>query len=300
MTYSIAARDERTGRFGVAVQSHWFAAGALVPWAQPGVGAVATQATVEVGYGPRGLELMAAGKDAGSSLEALLAQDDDADVRQVAMVDARGHVATHTGDDCIKMAGHRRGPGYSVQANMMLRDSVPRVMAEAYESSDGDLADRLLGALDAAEAASGDIRGRQAAGLLVVAAEPSDEPWNDVVVHLRVDDHPEPLVELRRLFTRRSAYERMEEAERLELAGDPEGALHAQEVALAAYPDDPEFAFWTAISRARAGRVQDAVSTIGVAYGASDGWPELLRRLSADRQVELEDDVVAALLSADP
>jgi uncharacterized Ntn-hydrolase superfamily protein len=300
MTYSIAARDERTGRFGVAVQSHWFAAGALVPWARPGVGAVATQATVEVGYGPRGLELMAAGKDAGSSLEALLAQDDDAEVRQVAMVDARGHAATHTGDDCIQMAGHRRGPGYSVQANMMLRDTVPRAMAEAFESSEGDLAERLIRALDAAEAEAGDIRGRQAAGILVVAAEPSDEPWNDVLVHLRVDDHPEPLVELRRLLTRKAAYEHLEEAERLELADDLPAALASQEAALSAYPDDPEFAFWAAISRARAGRVDEAVRTIEVAYSAHHGWPELLRRLTGDGQLDLDDDVVAALLSVEP
>jgi uncharacterized Ntn-hydrolase superfamily protein len=243
---------------------------------------------------------MAAGKDAGSSLEALLAQDDDAEVRQVAMVDARGHVATHTGEDCIKMAGHQRGAGYSVQANMMLRDGVPRAMAEAFESSDGGFAERLLAALDAAEAEAGDIRGRQAAGILVVADEPSDEPWNDVLVHLRVDDHPDPLAELRRLLGRKAAYERMEEAERLEMADDPAAALEAQEVALAAYPDDPEFAFWVAIARARAGKVDDAVRTIGVAYRAPGGWPELLRRLATDRQVELEDDVVAALLSAEP
>jgi uncharacterized Ntn-hydrolase superfamily protein len=300
MTYSIAARDERTGQFGVAVQSHWFAAGALVPWATPGVGAVATQAMVEVGYGPRGIELMSAGKDAGSSLEALLAQDDDAELRQVAMVDARGHVATHTGEDCIRMAGHRRGAGYSVQANMMLRDTVPRAMAEAFEAADGELADRLLVALDAAEAEAGDIRGRQAAGILVVAAEPTDEPWNDTLVHLRVDDHPAPLDELRRLLARKAAYEHMEEAERLELADDPAGALAAHESALAAYPDDPEFAFWTAISRARAGKVDEAARTIEVAYRAYHGWPELLRRLADDQQIELEDDVVAALLSVEP
>lgn len=201
MTYSIAARDPRTGELGAAVQSHWFAAGELVPWAEAGVGAVATQALVGVGYGPLGLDLMRGGKRAPQALRALLAADEGEMHRQVAMVDPAGEVAAHTGSRCLREAGHRTGDGYSVQANMMLRDTVWDAMAEAFEKSTGPLTYRLLAALDAAEAEGGDVRGRQAAGILVVKDAPSGRPWEDVVVHLRVDDHPAPLEELRRLVT---------------------------------------------------------------------------------------------------
>jgi uncharacterized Ntn-hydrolase superfamily protein len=297
MTYSIAARDARTGQLGVAVQSHWFAAGSLVPWVRPGVGAVATQAMVEVGYGPRGLASMEEGSDATTALESLLADDDDAAVRQVAMVDALGTVATHTGADCIRMAGHRGGDGYSAQANMMLRDTVPDAMADVYERADGDLAHRLLAALDAAEAEAGDIRGRQAAGIVVVAAEPSDEPWRDTLLHLHVDDHPAPLTELRRLVELKASYDRMEEAERLDLAGEHDAALAEQEAAFAAHPDAAEFAFWTAVSRAGAGRIEEARAAIAVAFDANAGWAELLRRLADDGQIDLRDEAVSALIA---
>ena len=172
-TYSIVALDPETGELGVAVQSHWFSVGALVPWARAGVGAVATQSLVEPGYGPLGLELMAAGKTASQALDALKVADAHPEIRQVAMVDAEGNVAAHTGDNCIPEAGHRTGENYSVQANLMANDTVPDAMARAFESAEGDLAARLLAALQAAEAAGGDIRGKQSAAILVVSGEPT-------------------------------------------------------------------------------------------------------------------------------
>ncbi|HEX6312130.1 MAG TPA: DUF1028 domain-containing protein, partial [Acidimicrobiia bacterium] len=200
MTYSIVARDPRTGALGVAVQSHYFAAGAVVPWAEAGVGAVATQSVVDVGYGPRGLALMRKGVAAPEALARLVADDPMAPLRQVAMVDAAGRVGIHTGAGCVQEAVDGQGAEFSVQANMMLRPTVADAMRAAYEAAGDELPLRLLAALDAAEAEGGDARGRQSAGLLVVSGDRSDEPWNHVIADARVDDHPDPLVELRRVF----------------------------------------------------------------------------------------------------
>jgi uncharacterized Ntn-hydrolase superfamily protein len=297
MTYSIVARDPETGDFGVAVQSHWFAAGEGVPWAEPGVGAVATQAMIDESYGPRGLALMRSGRSAPEALEQLVAEDEGRDHRQIAMVDARGTVAVHTGSRCLRHAGHRTGDAFSAQANMMMNPTVWGAMAAAYEREVGkDLAHRLLGALEAAEAEGGDIRGRQAAGILVVKATPSDRPWQDTIVHFRVDDHPEPLAELRRLVDLKSAYAKMDAAERLEIAGDLAGALRELQEALLAQRDNPEFAFWTAVAMAGQGRVDEARDTIRMAYRAGDGWVELLKRLAAEGFLEVPQETIAALL----
>lgn len=296
MTYSIVARDPDTGDFGVAVQSHWFAAG-IVCWAEPGVGAVATQATALVDHGPLGLGLMRAGASAPAALAARLAADEDREHRQVAMVDRDGVVAVHTGARCIREAGHRVGDGFSCQANMMLHDAVWDAMSGTFTASPGDLADRLLATLEVAEAEGGDIRGRQAARILIVRAEPSAEPWTDALVDLRVDDHEAPLPELRRLLDLHRAYERLETAEELELAGDARRALDERVEATAQIPTNPEIAFWTALSLAGAGRLEEARRTIEVAFGAHPGWEELLRRLAADDLVELPPEALAVLLA---
>jgi uncharacterized Ntn-hydrolase superfamily protein len=297
VTYSIVSRDPVTGDLGVAVQSHWFAAGAEVMWAQAGVGVVATQATIEVSYGPRGLALMKDGASAPEALEQLLAMDEGREYRQVAMVDAAGSVGVHTGSLCIREAGHRIGQGISAQANMMLRATVWDAMSEAYGRSTGmDLAHRLIDALDAAEAEGGDIRGRQAAGILVVRGAPSERPWEDTLVHIRVDDHPQPLLELRRLVDLQAAYGWLEAAEELELAGDLAGALRQRRRALAAYPTHAEIAFWTAIDLAGRGEIEEARQIMAVPFGEHDGWAELLRRLAADGFVDIPQEAIAALL----
>ncbi len=200
MTYSIVARDPETGNLGVAVQSHWFSVGTVVTWAESGVGAIATQAFAEPAYGPRGLALMRLGVDPATALAALTGADPDRSRRQVALVDTGGRVAVHTGYQCIEAAGHVTAEGVSCQANMMRGPSVWPAMLEAYHESRGDLADRLMAALDAAEAAGGDLRGRQSAAMLVVNATSSGQPWRDRIVDLRVDDAADPLSELRRLL----------------------------------------------------------------------------------------------------
>jgi uncharacterized Ntn-hydrolase superfamily protein len=287
MTYSIVARDPQTGEMGVAVQSHWFAAGNVVPWAEAGVGAVATQATVEISYGPRGLDLMRAGATSSEALEELLARDTDRDVRQVAMIDVTGEVATHTGASTIPEAGHARGPGFSCQANMMWANTVWDAMARAYTGATGDLASRLLESLDAAEAERGDVRGRQAAGILIVGAEPLDEPWRGVRMHLHTDDHPEPLADLRRLVDLHRAYDRLEAAEELALADDREGAAEAVAAALRLAPGSDEVRFWSAIDMASSGLLDEADRFIRESFASDPGWEELFRRLVAHKLVEL-------------
>jgi len=206
MTYSIVARDPETGELGVAVQSRAFNTGAVVPWAAPGVGVVATQSYTEVSYGPLGLELLGAGKTPEQALADLVAADDDSAYRQVAILGAGGQVAVHVGEACIPAAGNAAGDGFSAQANMVDSERVWESMAEAFEGSQGPLAERLLSALDAAEEAGGDWRGRQAGGIVVVG--PEGEPW-EREVDVRVDDHPDPLGELRRLLRLRQAYTAM-------------------------------------------------------------------------------------------
>jgi uncharacterized Ntn-hydrolase superfamily protein len=298
VTYSIVARDPDTGELGVAVQSHWFAAG-IVCWARAGVGAVATQATALIDHGPLALDLLASGRAADAALRERLEADEDRDVRQVAVLDRVGGVAVHTGASCIPAAGHHVGEGFSCQANMMWNDTVWDAMASAYRAARGDLAERLLLALEAGEGQGGDVRGRQAARLLVVRAEASDRPWEDVLVDLRVDDHPAPLPELRRLLGLKRAYDRLETAEALELRDDLEGAFAERRRALEAVPGGAEIAFWTAVSLANAGRVDEARATLRTTLRASEGWAELLRRLGANGLAGVTPEVVRSLLGPD-
>jgi uncharacterized Ntn-hydrolase superfamily protein len=223
-TFSIVARDPATGELGVAVQSHWFSVGPIVPWAEAGVGAVATQSFVDPSYGKNGLDLMRAGKSAPDTLKELLAKDEAREVRQVAMIDAQGRVDAWTGKNDIQAAGHIVGKDFSVQANLMLNDKVWPAMARAFENTKGDLAERMLAALDAAQAAGGDIRGRQSAALIVVTGKPTGQAWKDRVFDLRVDDSPEPLRELRRLVRLQRAYNHMNAGDLAVEKKDNEGA----------------------------------------------------------------------------
>jgi uncharacterized Ntn-hydrolase superfamily protein len=296
MTYSMVARDPATGQLGVAVQSHYFSVGSIVAWAEPGVGTVATQSFAEPAYGPRGLALIRAGRSAAGALGELIDADPGEAVRQVAIVDAAGRVAVHTGRRCIPEAGHRVGQQVSAQANMMRRDTVWHAMIEAYEAAEGDLALRLLAALDAAEAEGGDVRGRQSAAIVVVDGRRSDEPWRHRPVDLRVDDHPDPLPELRRLLELRRAYDRVERAEELALAGDLPGALAEYEQASEDVPDNTEFLFWRGVTLAGVGRVDEARDFLARAYAANDGWAELLRRLVDVGLIPDDPELVGQLL----
>lgn len=283
-TYSIVARDPETGEMGVAVQSHWFSVGSIVPWAEAGVGAVATQSFVEPWYGPLGLQLMKTGRSAPEALKALISTDEDEAVRQVAMVDAHGEVAAHTGSRAIYAAGHHLGDGYSTQANMMESPTVWDAMARAYEASDGDLAERLLAALEAAQAEGGDIRGRQSAAIVVVAAESTGVPWVDRKFDLRVEDAPDPVGELRRLVGLQRAYLKLNEGDGWVTAGDLDKAMAAYSRAMELVPDSAtngEAPFWVGVTLAASGKVDEAVPYLRRAYAQDANWAELLTRLPA-------------------
>ncbi|KFA89507.1 DUF1028 domain-containing protein [Archangium violaceum] len=278
-TYSIVARDPETGELGVAVQSHWFSVGATVPWAEAGVGAVATQSFVDPSYGKLGLELMRAGRSAPQSLAGLLAADSASQVRQVGMIDAQGRVAAHTGEKCVAAAGHIVGENFAVQANMMEKDTVWPAMARAYREAKGDLAERMLAALEAAEAQGGDIRGKQSAALIVVSGKASGRPWADRKFDLRVDDHPAPLKELRRLVTLQRAYNFMNEGDLAIERNDTQAALKAYSEAEALAPGNAEMVFWHAVSLVNVGKVDEAVPLLQKTYKADPRWKELLKRL---------------------
>ena len=258
-TYSIVAFDEETGELGVAVQSHWFSVGFLVPWAKAGVGAVATQSFVKVDYGPEGLNRMENGQSAEEALNSLLAEDEGEAVRQVAMIDMKGNVATHTGEKCIYAAGHQIGKNYSVQANLMEKETVWPSMANAFERSNGDLAEKMMAALEAAEAEGGDIRGKQSAAMLIVSGNPTGIPWKDVVMDIRVDDHAEPLKELKRLIRVHRAYQHANKGDHYLELEEIEKALVEYEKASEFYPENPELPYWSAVTLASKGNLDQAL-----------------------------------------
>ena len=277
MTYSIVARDAETGELGVAVQSHYFQVGPVVPWGEAGVGAVATQAAVNIAYGPAGVELMRLGHEPARALDAVLAGDPDRDGRQCAMVDTRGRVAAYTGPLAIAEAGHRTGDGYSVQANLMERATVWDAMAGAYEAAEGPLAERMLAALDAAEAEGGDVRGRQSAAMVVFTGQPSGRPWEDRLIDLRVEDHADPLAELRRLLRLRRAYQ---------AAAAGGGAAHR--LALEIGPEIVQLRFFAGLALAGEGEWDEALGLLRDAVAAEPRWELVPPRLVAAGRISPE------------
>lgn len=281
MTYSIVALDGATGELGVAVQTRWFNVGAVVPWVEAGVGAVATQSFSEIAHGFNGIRLMREGASAPDAMAAVLRPDDGQSVRQVGMVDAAGRSAAHTGLRCVRFASHLVAPGVSVQANMMERASVPAAMLAAYRGTDADLAGRLLAALLAAEREGGDVRGRQSAALVVapgaVDGGARPDPWARRF-DLRVEDHPAPLRELARLLAVARAYEAMGAAEDASLAGDEATATEASLRSLAFAPEDDQVVLWAAVAMVMAGRVDDARAALAAATAAEPRSGEHLRR----------------------
>jgi uncharacterized Ntn-hydrolase superfamily protein len=300
VTYSIVARDKQTGEFGVAVQSHYFQVSPAVPWALAGVGAVATQSRVNVSYGPLGLELLQAGFTAAQALKALTSGDPLAEARQCAIIDVNGGVAVHTGAKCIPAAGHHVGDGFSCQANLMEKDTVWAAMALAYTSTDAPLAERMMAALEAAEAEGGDIRGKQSAAMLVVTGSPKGRFWEDRIIDLRVEDSPEPLAELRRLLRIRRAYMAMSEADRLSESGDRAAADAKYAEAIRIAPEMVEIRFWTGLDMAVGGDMDGGCKLMAEVVREKGGrWIETLRRLAiVDRVPADVAEAIEARLSA--
>lgn len=282
-TFSIVARDAQTGDMGVAVQSHWFSVGSIVSWAEAGVGAVATQSFVDPGYGLKGLGLMRAGSSAPEALAQLVKADPQPDGRQVAMIDAQGRVDAYTGRSAVAAAGHIVGEQFSVQANMMASANVWPAMADAYRRTAGDLADRMLAALDAAQAAGGDARGRQSAALVVVRARGTGRPWvgADKIFDLRIEDHPQPLLELRRLLRLQRAYGHANRGDELMTEKRVDEALVEYAAASKLAPEIVELPFWHAVTLASIGREAEAAPIFRDVFAKEPIWLEMLDRLPA-------------------
>jgi len=299
-TFSIVARDPATGELGVAVQSHWFSVGPIVPWAEAGVGAIATQSFVDPSYGRNGLDLMRGGKSAPEALKELLAKDEAREVRQVAMIDMQGRVDAWTGKNDIQAAGHIVGQNFSVQANLMLNNRVWPAMARAFENTKGDLAERMLAALDAAQAAGGDIRGRQSAAIIVVSGKPTGQPWKDRTFDLRVDDSPQPLQELRRLVMLQRAYNHMNAGDLAVEKKDNEGALREYAAAEKLVPSSAEMIYWHAVALVNMGRVDESLPLFRKVFAKDRNWMTLTPRLPKSGLLPDDPKLIRRILSVGP
>ena len=299
MTYSIVARDPETGRFGIAVQSHYLGVGPVVPWLEAGVGAVATQARANTSFGPVGLELLRAGRTAGEVVAALVASDDHAEQRQVGVVDAHGGAAAYTGDETIPAAGHLVGDGFTVQGNLLERDTCWPAMAEAYEAGLAEglpLVERLLRALEAAEREGGDVRGRQSAAIQVVAGSLHQAAWRGRLIDMRIEDHPDPVPELRRIVTIQLAYDLTDEDGDGASAGMTAEERYAEARRMA--PDAFELVFWKGVELAVAGDVPAARRELAIAFAADRRWRTTLEHLASAGREGVTPELAAQLLDA--
>jgi len=296
-TFSIVARDPVTGEMAVGVQSHWFSVGTAVSWGEAGVGVVATQSFINKSYGPKGLALMKNGKTAPQALSELLAADEGREVRQVAMIDVNGNINSFTGKNCIDYAGYIVGKNYSVQSNMMLGDKVNQAMSEAFEGSEGKpLAERVLLSLKAAQSAGGDIRGKQSAAILVVAGKASEQPWNDKLIDLRVDDNAAPLDELDRLLRLFRAYEHMDKGDLATEKNDMKKAMQEYSAAMKMFPANLEMKYWTAITLANNKKIKEASDMLQNIYAEDANWRELTKRLPKVNLLNVPKDDLQVLL----
>jgi uncharacterized Ntn-hydrolase superfamily protein len=284
MTYSIVARDGATGRFGIAVQSHAFTVGPIVPWAEAGVGAIATQAFVNVSFGPIGLEMLRHGWSAKRVVAALVAGDDQPEQRQIGVVDAQGKVAAHTGSACIPACGHILGDGFTVQGNLLERDDVWRSMAPAYEAASSaaqPFGERLLVALEAAEAAGGDVRGRQSAAILIAEGSLQPATWRGRLMDLRVEDHHDPVPELRRLVNLWEAQALLDDEGDAAKAGMDEAERYTE--ARRRAPEFAELAFWAGVELANRGEIDAGRRELAVAFAADARWRTTLKHMAGGR-----------------
>jgi uncharacterized Ntn-hydrolase superfamily protein len=299
MTYSIVARDPETGRFGIAVQSHYLGVGPVVPWLEAGVGGVATQARVNTAFGPMGLELLRAGCSAEEVVAALVASDEGREHRQLGVVDAQGRAAAYTGSQAIPAAGHLVGDGFTVQGNLLERDTCWPAMAAAYGAGLRDGApfvERLLLALEAAEREGGDVRGRQSAAIQVVDGALHPAAWLGRLMDLRIEDHPDPVPELRRIVTMQLAYDLTDDEGDAARAGMSAEERYARAREMA--PDAYELPFWRGVELAVAGEVEAARRELAVAFAADERWRRTLQHLADAGREGVTPELAAQLLDA--
>jgi len=288
-TYSIVARDPETGEMGVAVQSHWFSVGSIVTYGEAGVGVVATQSFVNPSYGPKGLALMKQGLSPQKALDSLLSLDEGEMFRQVAFLDVNGQVATHTGSLCIEEAGHRQGDNFSVQANMMLKNTVWDAMATAFESTTGPLSERILAAMKAAQTEKGDIRGSQSAAILIVKPESTGNSWEDTIMDLRVEDNENPIQELERLVKIHKAYDFMNNGDLAMEKGETKTAEKLYLEAQKLFPENLEMKFWYAINLLNNKEFEKAHPILKAIFNEDENWKTLTGRLIKSKLLTISD-----------
>lgn len=295
-TYSIVAMDSKTGDIGVAVQSHWFSVGTVVAWGEAGVGVVATQSFVNPSFGLGGLALLKEGKSPQEAVDQLLSSDTGKEMRQLAILDVKGRAAAFTGKICIPSAGHIAGENFSVQANLMKNDKVWPAMAEAFKKSDGPLAERLLLALEAAEKAGGDIRGKQSATILVFKGKSSGKIWEDKIVDLRVDDSPAPLKELRRLLKVHRAYEHMNNGDLEVEKGNHQQAMIEYLAAEKMFPENNEMKFWHAVALVNIGKLDESLPLFKEIFKKDNNWKILTPRLIDNGMLKVNKEQLSKIL----
>jgi uncharacterized Ntn-hydrolase superfamily protein len=295
-TFSIVCYDSATGQFGAAVQSHWFRV-ANVIWAEAGVGAVATQSLVEYSYGPLGLAMMRNGKSAQMALDGLLKSDSNNAVRQVAIIDRNGLVATHSGIKCIAEAGHHQGKFYSCQANLMRNNTVWDAMAKAFEATSGDLAERMMAALEAAQGEGGDIRGKQSAAMIVVSGKPTGMSWRDKLVDIRVDDSPAPLPELRRLLNITRAYDHMNKGDDYSAVKQFDSSNYEYAEAARLNPGNLEIQFWHAVGLVTAGEVDRSLPIFKDVFKSDESWRILVPRLVKSELLPNDEKIIKRIVA---
>ncbi len=296
-TFSIVAVDEATGDIGVAVQSHWFSVGSIVSWAEAGVGAVATQSMINASFGPRGLALLKQGKSPKEALHILLESDEGREFRQVAIIDPQGRVAAFTGNKCIAEAGDIQGKGYSVQANMMLNNTIWPAMSKAYEQSKGQpLAERLMAALEAAQQAGGDIRGQQSAALIVVKGKASGKPWEDRKIDLRVEDNPHAVAEMARTLRVYRAYEHMNNGDHAIELNQTDKALQEYGAAQKMFPKNLEMKYWTAVSLVNIGKIEQALPLFKEVFLRNPNWRTLTPRIVPNGMLKADKNTLKRIM----
>lgn len=296
-TYSIVAHDPQTGEIGVAAGSHWIACGSSCPWAEAGVAAIAVQGIINPSYGPRAVELLKQGKPVQAVIESLLNADEGRDFRQLAIIDCHGEIAAWTGEKCIPTATHIIGKNFSVQGNLLLNDRVCPEMAEAFQQTKGDLIDRLISALEAAQKAGGDSRGRQSACIKVVTKEKTGNPSEGRKIDLRVDDHADPLKELKRLVAFDRACKRIVAGDTALEQGDIEEALRQYQGASEMFPDYAEFTFWHTVTLANTGRINEALALFAPLFQREPNWRLIAENIAKVGFLAVNDDDLASILS---
>lgn len=296
-TFSIVARDSVTGEMGIAVQSHWFSVGSIVGWGEAGVGVIATQSFVNPAYGPDGLKLLKEGKSPEEVVKILTEADSGREVRQLAVLDTKGRASSFTGKKCIQPAGNIAEKNFSVQANLMLNDKVWPAMNKAFKETKAPLAERMIAALEAGQAAGGDIRGKQSASILIVKATPTGKIWEDREIDLRVEDNPEPIPELKRLLKLYRAYEHMNAGDLFTEKNDMTNAMKEYGAAEIICPENVEMKFWHAVTMVNKGKLTDALPVFKEVFAKDKNWLLLIPRLRKAAQLNCDDETEKKILS---